>query len=112
MEDDEKSVTHFEDLHDLLTELSKFGHSEFWFKETVIGVPGTPGKRRLRRILTRDNRDIARWGINGRRWDFLPAYPVPNKDVNCKPPSDATLIVPELAQEIQLYAQLDDVYKS
>ncbi|HFZ1748379.1 hypothetical protein [Klebsiella oxytoca] len=105
-------ITHFERLDDLLTELAKYDHTEFWYKETNIGVPGTSGARCLRRIFTRDNREIARWGFNGRRWDFLPAYLVPNEDVNCKSPSDAELIVPALMAEIQWNADMSDNYKS
>lgn len=112
MMDDLQPVTYFGSLTDLLIELGKYGHAEFWYKETDIGVPGTTGARRLKRIFTRDDREIARWGINGYRWDFLPAYSVPNKDGNCKPPSDAVLIVPELAAEIQLYADAGNVYLS
>ncbi|MEG6138928.1 hypothetical protein [Enterobacter kobei] len=112
MMDDEKPVTYFERLDDLLTELSKYGHSEFWYRETDIGVPGTPGARRLRRILTRDNRDIARWGFNGRRWDFFPAHSTPNKDLCCSPPANAERIDSTLASEVQWHADMDDVYKS
>ncbi|MGP1204977.1 hypothetical protein ACJ8HS_24605 [Serratia sp. CY40304] len=110
--DEDEPVTHFECLDDLLTELSKYGHTEFWYKETGIGVPGTPGARRLKRIFTRDNREIARWGINGHRWDFLPAYPVPNKNGNCRPPTDANFIGPELRSLIQFNADLDGVQTS
>lgn len=112
MADEEEPVTHCGCLDDLLSELAKYGHTEFWYKQTDIGAAGTSGARRLRRIFTRDNREIARWGISGYRWDFLPAYSMPNKDINCKPPSDAVLIVPELAAEIQLYADAGDVYQS
>lgn len=112
MEHKEKPVTHFERLDDLLSELARYDHMEFWYKETNTGVPRASGARCLRRIFTRNNREIARWGFKGRRWDFLPAYLEPNKDGNCNPPSDAELIVPALTAEIQWNADMNDVYKS
>lgn len=108
----EEPVTHCPTLDDLLDELGRYGHTEFWYKETDIGVPGTSGARRLRRIFTRDNREIARWGCNGRRWDFFPAHSMPNEDPYCSPPADANRIDSSLASEIQWHADMNDVYKS